>query len=201
MLRLLKGLVLAGVSLFLSGCLVGEHGYIHNRKGAYLHSETLPTVRVPAGLQPVSAKPTYPIPNGKGFSQRTAASLLPPGNNGELTPAKQHHEAIDASKLEIGEGSNGFPVLKVPTDYQTAWKKIVNLLPKIGYGIIGSDDKTGIIEAKSTAENDQAAPIYQFSILQGHQVVLVSVLDQSGNAIDAKTSRTILAHLQDELGK
>ena len=201
MFRLFKYLILIAPGLFLTGCVVGQHGYIHNRKEAYLQSKTLPTIRVPKNLQTAKTETAYPIPNGKDFSQHTAPSLIPPGNNDELTTTKQSHKTIVASKLELGEGGDGFPVLQVPADYQTTWKKVIALLPGQGYQIIGSDDKTGVVEVKSLTKNNKTTQIYQLIISQSKSASLISVKDQAGDAVSMTASKKILLRLKDQLGK
>ena len=196
MLRLLRYISLLLLAFLLSGCLVGEHGYIHNRKQVYLQSENLPKTRLPSGLQAASMKPSYPIPHGSAFGKRTAASVVPPGNESLMIPETKKH-TLKTNQLSLGQGSNGFLTLKIPTDYNAAWQEVTLLLPKQGYQVMGSDSKTGIIEVQEANSNH----IYQFSLSQGKDVTLVSVLDQSGNPVSDKVSKKLLTQLKNGLGK
>ncbi len=201
MLRLLRYFGLLLLVFLLAGCIVGEHGYIHNRRMDYLKSENLPKTRLPVGLQPASMEAAYVIPQGSGFSQRTAVSIIPPGNDNDLITSEAKAPLLKPKQLTLGQGSNGFLTLKVPTDYSTAWQKITNLLPKQGYQVMGSDRKTGVIEVMAPTSHSNENHIYQFSILQGKQSTFVSLLDQSGNPVDDKISKRLLTQLKNGLGK
>lgn len=201
MLKLLKYISLLSLVCLLTGCLLGEHGYIHNRKNVYLKSENLPKTRLPSGLQTASMQPTYDIPPGDGFSKRTAASIIPPGNGIALVSPKAKESIFkDSNQLTLGQGSNGFLVLKIPTAYNHAWQEVVDLLPKQGYQVMGSDSKTGIIEVQISAIN-KSNRIYQFSLLQGKNATLVSILDQSGNPVSDAVSKQLLTELRNGLGQ
>ena len=198
---MLRYLILLIMPLLLSSCLVGKHGYIHNRKNVYLHSENLPSTHFPANLQPAEINPSYAIPHGKGFSTQTSVSIIPPGNEGELTSSEKQAVPLNVGKIALGQGSDGFPVLKVPTDYKTAWAKVTKILPKEGYQIMGSDAKTGVIEVMASAKEKQASHIYQFNVLQGKNAVLISVLDQSGDNVAEMMSKKLLTQLETGLRK
>lgn len=199
MLKLFNYLILLLLSLLLCGCLFGKNGYIHNRKNVYLASKNLPKIKLPANLHSAKIESAYPIADGEFVKQRTAPSLLPPGNNWQLTTTQQTQ--LNTIGMKIVQGSDGFPVLRIPTDYPVVWRTIVKLLPQAGYQIIGSDMKTGVIEVRIPIKQGQTAGVYQFSVLQHPASTSVRVLDQVGQKVPSSTSKPMLQSLSQQLKK
>lgn len=205
MLKQLSGfLLISSSTLLLSGCLFGGQGYIHDRSEDYLHSQSEPALKLPASIKPAAMTPAFPIPAGKDFSTPQKASLVPPvSDNAALL--KQENAAQTKSmqpvKASLGQGATGFPVLRLATSYQVSWFKLKAALIKLKYQIIGSDQKTGVIEIKTPAGRNDSAEIYQIKLTAGSKGTIVSLLDQTGDAADIKTAKATLSQLQKQIGK
>jgi uncharacterized lipoprotein len=191
--------IITASTLVLSGCLFGHDGYIHNRQEDYLKSKSDLPLKIPTNLKTAPMTPALPIPAGKDFADNTQPSLLPPTQaNVDSLQANQsaQKQAKTPVKTALGQGADGFPTLKLSASYDMSWFKINKALTKAGYQIIGSDQKTGVVEISSTDSD-----IYQIKVTAGSSGTLVSVLDQTGNDVSATVSRAILKKLQTQLGK
>lgn len=196
--------VISAVALTLSGCLFGRDGYIHDRHEDYLHSQSDPHLKLPANLRPAEMKPYLPIPQAGDFSTRAKPSLVPPVNeNAALLEKEQQAEKSAAKPLKatLGTGATGFPVLKLASSYEVSWFKIKKVVDQLKYQIIGSDQKTGVIEVMTSASDNSSSEIYQIKLAAGSKGTLVNVLDQTGDELDAKTASSILRQLQQAMGK
>lgn len=205
MLKQLSGFVVISASaLALSGCLFGQHGYIHDRQQDYLQSKSAPALKIPANLNTAPMTSNLPIPAGNDFSKTSVPPLVPPGDaNVALLQANQTAEkqAAASVKSNIGQGADGFPVLKMSSPYKASWYKLNKTVTTLGYQIIGSDQKTGVVDVMSPADKNTLSEIYQLKATAGSSGTLITVLDQTGNAVDAKVSQALLEKLQTELGK
>jgi uncharacterized lipoprotein len=195
--RVLQFLFVLVVAFSLSGCLFGSKGYIHDREDDYLSSENIPATKLPANLKPAKVKASFPIPEGKSFSEPVKPSLIPPGNAGAL---KKKSNVKPVSRLikqsVIGLGNDGFPVLKLAKSYKQVWTSLDKKLPDHQYQVIGSDSKTGIIEVKVPSTIVSNIDIVQLKVVDGDDATLVSALDETGQAIDENQSKAILKNLQ-----
>ena len=89
MLRFFKFSCYVLVILGLSACsrIIGENGYVHTQKYAYLNAHNGPIVTVPADMSSESFSKHYIIPDVQGDPR---ISILPPGS---LAAMEQHsHE-------------------------------------------------------------------------------------------------------------
>ena len=205
MLKQLSGfLVISSSALLLSGCLFGGKGYIHDRSEDYLHSQSDPALKLPASVKPAAMKAAFPIPEGTDFSTSKKPSLVPPvSDNAILLQQENAAEAKSkqAVKSTLGQGATGFPVLKLASVYKVSWFKVKSAFTKLKYQTIGSDQKTGVIEVMTPADDKTSSEIYQIKVTAGSKGTIVNVLTQSGDDVDSKTAKPILSQLQKTVGQ
>jgi uncharacterized lipoprotein len=202
MLKLLSQLTaLVGASVLLSGCFFGPQGYIHDRGKDYLKSQSEPSLKLPANMHAAKVTPALAMEPGPDFHSASAPSLVPPGQNNKQISAPAASQTVSQPlKATVGQGAAGFAVLKLSASYAQNWKVLIHALPTLGYQVIGSDKKTGVLEVMTPSAGNAISEIYQFKILDGTSGSIVSVLDQSGDNLPEADAKAILMKLQQKVG-
>lgn len=200
MLKQLSSILLIAVLCsLLSACLFGEKGYIHDREQDYLFSKSDPNLKIPAGMSPAKMNSKMPIPAGRDFSRPRKPNLAPPSSN-NVRLLQQNQAAMNRAKnpisAELGQGASGFPVLRLRSGYKVSWYKVKAVLTKLNYQLMGSDQRTGVLEIMSA---NNSAEVYQIKISAGSTGTIVAVLDQTGSDVDAKTASKILSKIKQQL--
>lgn len=72
------GLVLVGLSL-TSCAMFGQSSGIQNRDKAYLKAQSIPPLRIPAGLNSDQFENHYPVPDRNYAESTKTPTLKPPG--------------------------------------------------------------------------------------------------------------------------
>lgn len=76
----MKGLSITILALLLTGCaMFGSSSGIQNRDKAYLKAESIPPLRVPAGLNTYQFENHYPISDRSYPESSKTPSVKPPG--------------------------------------------------------------------------------------------------------------------------
>lgn len=182
--------VIIVLPLFLSGCLFGSKGYIHNRKLDYLNAKTEPALKQDKQTAIINQESKYVIPKSVKADNRLKPNLVPPTIQASLAEQQTAKSRVWASVVK----QNNTVVLVITGKSTKIWSQLNNALTQADYQITGTSEKSGVIEFASLAQSNEQR--YQLSISQQKDSSTATLLNQQGEPLAAADAKAILSKIK-----
>ena len=182
--------VIIVLPLFLSGCLFGSKGYIHNRKLDYVNAKTEPVLKQDKQAAIINQEPKYVIPTSAKMGNRLKPNLVPPTIQASLAEQQTTKSTVRASLVK----QNNTVVLVLTGKAAKVWSQLNNALIQTDYQITGTSEKSGVIEFASLAQSNEQR--YQLSINHQKESSIATLLNQQGQPLAVADAKAILSKIK-----